>query len=381
MKRKYMDSIGEDLHSLRHARIVFIMHMPPPIHGASMVGQAIHDSKCINGFFDALFFNLSSSESIDDIGKIRFGKICCYIKLLWGVYKVIRKYHPHLVYVTPNTAGLSFYKDFLLVQMLKRMKCNVIVHFHNKGVLSRQNRIIDNWLYEKFFKDIKVILLAKSLYNDIKKYVKTTSIYICPNGIKDESLGLIPKRNSPVTRILFLSNMLKEKGVLDLLDACKLLHEKGILFECTFVGAESVDINAVVFDRMVADRGLSTSVQYIGKKYGDEKRACYMNSDLFVFPTFYHNECFPIVLLEAMSFGLPCISTNEGAISEIIDDGVTGFVVDKNDVHQLADKIELLIKNPTLLRDMGMAGKVKFQEKYSLEKFEATLINILQQEV
>lgn len=47
-----------------------------------------------------------------------------------------------------------------------------------------------------------------------------------------------------------------------------------------------------------------------------------------MFPTYYHNECFPLVLLEAMQHGLPCISTNEGAISDIVDDGVTGYIVE-----------------------------------------------------
>ena len=55
-----------------------------------------------------------------------------------------------------------------------------------------------------------------------------------------------------------------------------------------------------------------------------------------LFPTFYHNECFSLVLLEAMEHGLPCISTTEGGIPGIVDDGKTGFLVPKHDVAVLA---------------------------------------------
>ena len=67
-----------------------------------------------------------------------------------------------------------------------------------------------------------------------------------------------------------------------------------------------------------------------------------------LFSTFYHNECFPLVLLEAMEHGLPCISTTEGGIPGIVDDGKTGFLVPKHDVAVLADKILLLLNDSVL---------------------------------
>ena len=132
-----------------------------------------------------------------------------------------------------------------------------------------------------------------------------------------------------------------------------------------------------MFNDMVKERNLQDSVQYIGKQYGKDKETCYANSDIFVFPTFYHNECFPLVLLEAMSYGLPCVSTNEGAIREIIDDGITGYIVEKNNPQILADKLELLIKDATLRQKMGNEGKKKFEENYTLEIFEHNFFNAI----
>ena len=100
-------------------------------------------------------------------------------------------------------------------------------------------------------------------------------------------------------------------------------------------------------------------------------------ADIFVFPTFYNNECFPLVLLEAMEQGIACISCNEGGISAIIDDGETGYIIDKHQSGMLADKLEYLIKHPEVCKDMGIKGRKKFYNEFTLNVFETQIKNIL----
>ena len=97
-----------------------------------------------------------------------------------------------------------------------------------------------------------------------------------------------------------------------------------------------------------------------------------------LFPTFYHNECFPLVLLEAMEHGLPCISTTEGGIPGIVDDGKTGFLVPKHDVAVLADKILLLLNDSVLRSNMGKVGREKSEKEFTLEVFEKRMTWILE---
>lgn len=111
---------------------------------------------------------------------------------------------------------------------------------------------------------------------------------------------------------------------------------------------------------------------------GKDKEAFLNAADIFVFPTFYHNECFPLVLLEAMEHGVACISTTEGGIPDIIDNGKTGFLVPKHDVAALADKILLLLSNPDLRCNMGKAGRVKFEKEFTLNVFENRMTWILE---
>lgn len=170
---------------MNKCRILFVLHMPPPVHGAAMVGQYIHDSNLINSEFDCHYINWATASGLEDIGKFKIKKLLLFWKLLCNIIQAVRKIKPSLVYITPNAKGGPFYKDFIIVIMLKMMGCKIVAHYHNKGVATRQDRWLDNLLYRSFFKGVKVILLGETLYQDIKKYVRREDTYICPNGIPE----------------------------------------------------------------------------------------------------------------------------------------------------------------------------------------------------
>lgn len=350
--------------------------MPPPVHGAAMMGKYIHDSKLINATFDCHYINLTTAKDLQDIGKGGIGKLWKFIFLLSKIIKEVRKVKPQLVYVTPNSCGGAFYKDFIVVQVLKFLGQKVVVHYHNKGVASYQDKWLDNLLYKYFFKKIKVILLAEVLYQDIQKYVNKKDIYICPNGIPEtRHTDSVIKKNNSVPHLLFLSNLLISKGVFILLDACKILKEKGYSFVCKFVGGETAEINAQSFKEEVEMRNLDDMVIYKGRKYGEEKLEYLKKTDIFVFPTFY--ETFGLVLLEAMEYETPCITTNEGGIPSVVENGKTGYIVQQHSPEEIAEKIEYLMNNQEERIIMGKAGKEKFLKEFTLDKFENRIKDIL----
>lgn len=347
--------------------------MPPPIHGAAMMGKYIHDSKVINEAFDCHYLNLALAKDINDIGKGGIRKLKNFCKLLMQIRNQVRSIKPQLCYVTPNAKGGAFYKEFFVIMLLKILNQKIIVHYHNKGVATRQDKFFDNLIYRVFFTNLKVILLAKNLYQDIQKYVKYKDVYICPNGIPiHQNLPIIQKEEF---NILFLSNMMEEKGVWDLLEACMILKKN---VKCHFVGKWS-DITSSKFKAEIEKKGLKEYAFAYGAKYGDEKDTFLQKADVFVFPTYYSNECFPLVLLEAMEQGLPCISTNEGGIPSIVEEGKTGFIVEKRNPQQLAEKIKYLTTNPNACAEMGKAGKEKFQKEFTLEIFEIRMKDILKE--
>lgn len=178
--------------------------------------------------------------------------------------------------------------------------------------------------------------------------------------------------------ILFLSNMMAEKGVWTLLSAAHELRLRGFDFEVNFVGKWS-DISENDFNDFVRKAQLENVCIAHGPQYGKDKEAFYRNTDLFVFPTFYHNECFPLVLLEAMQHGVACVSTKEGGIPSIVDDGKTGFLVEQQSAGLLAEKIAWCMEHREQCKRMGEAGKEKFEREFTLDVFERRIVSILSQ--
>ena len=359
-------------------RILFILHLPPPIHGAAMMGKYIQESELINSSFDCFCINLATAGSLSDIGHVSLEKLLKYLLLLRYISHVVKEIRPELVYITPNAGGKAFFKDFIVVQMLKSMGCKIIAHYHNKGVSAYQSKWIYNFLYKRFFSNLKVILLAENLYKDIAKYVKREDVYICPNGIPSSCKEEIEaRRNNVIPHLLFLSNLLISKGVIVLLDALKILKEKEYTFVCQFIGGETAEINAVQFFEEVNKRELSDLVTYVGRKVREEKEAFFRQADIFVFPTYY--ETFGLVNLEAMEYKLPVISTNEGGIPDIVKDGENGLICEKQNPVSLADCIAKLLDDEELRVKMGSAGHEKFCREFTLDKFENRMRDILNQ--
>jgi glycosyltransferase involved in cell wall biosynthesis len=362
-------------------KILFILPLPPPIHGASIVGMNIKESLFINKNFNCRYINLNLSKEIDDIGKSSFSKFYRYICILFNLLFNLLLYRPNLVYLTLTSKGIGFYKDAFFALLVKFLGFNIVYHFHNKGIRDCQNNLFDNWLYKMVFQNATIILLSKLLYPDIEKYVPEDKVYYCPNGIPDifSDLHLLKQSHfTNIINILFLSNLIVSKGVYILLESCAILQQKNITFQITFVGSFG-DINRDEFTKKVKSLNLDNKVFYLGKKIGIEKEYVYKNADIFVFPTYYHNETFGLVNLEAMQNCLPVITTNEGAISEVVDNGVTGFIIPKCDPYTLAEKLEILILNKELRLSMGLAGRDKFEKEFTITHFEKKLTSIIKQ--
>lgn len=358
-------------------KILFIMHMPPPVHGAAMMGKYVHDSKAINEEFDCVYINPSASKDVAYVGKISLWKIRFFFSNLITIIKTVKREKPDLCYLTPTSDGWGIYRDMLTIAFLKLSKKKIILHFHNKGVNNFSRRRFSHFAYKMIFTDVKIILLAQELYEDVKVFVKHEDVFLCPNGIPETQSGLFMRNqfHAPYT-FLFLSNMIESKGVYILLNACAVLKQKGFQFKCNFVGRWS-DVTEESFSQKLEELDLTDSVTAYGAKYGSEKNIFLETADAFVFPTL--NEAFGLVLLEAMEAALPCISANEGGIPSVIEDSQTGFIVSSRNVEELADKMIWLIQNPDKGLEMGKEGRKRFLEKFTLRSFEGRLATILRQ--
>ena len=371
----------------KRKRVLFMLQVPPPVHGSSMVGQMIRDSKEINQEFKCSYINLLASHNMAETGKFNLKKLVEFVVIWFKTLVSIIFKRPHLVYFALTTTGMAFLRDVLLVAMLRLFHLKRIYHLHNKGIKKYQDNPFFRPLYKFVFKNSEVILLSKSLYEDVKAFVHENKVKICSNGIPDIFPGLSLKEAlktendlPKVPEILFLSNLIETKGVYVLLEACKLLKNRNVNFFCTFIGGEG-DITTSEFNKKINSFDLQDMVQFKGKKFGTDKIKAFREADIFVFPTYYPKECFPLVILEAMSAGLPVISTFEGGIPDIIDNGVSGFLVEQKNLQILANQLEKLLTDPNLCKQMGKAGREKFEKDFKIEIFEHKLTQILKENI
>lgn len=365
----------------RKPRILYIATFPPPIHGSAMVSLQIKESKLINDAFDGDYVNLGTSRTMEEIGKggiwLNFKKLGRFAGSFLKTFGLLLTRRYDLCYCAITCHGSGFLKDAPFVLLCKMFGRKIVIHQHNKGMAKDVDRPVFRWLLPMVYRHTKVILLSWHLYPDIEKVVDRKDVLICPNGIKPTVDPNFKREPNVVPHILFLSNLLIDKGVLVLLDALKILKDKGYSFVCDFVGSETKDIDAVRFANEVEIRGLNSIAVYHGRKYGTEKDAYFKQADTFVLPSFYNNEAFPLVNLEAMEYKLPIVSTNVGGIPDEVRDGDSGFVVEPKDTDALADAICKLIGDAQLRRKMGDKAYALFREHFTQEHFEESFVEAL----
>lgn len=271
--------------------------------------------------------------------------------------------------------GSAFYRDAFYVFILKLFTNKIVFHLHGQGIKAGSKRSkVSEYIYKWVFKNSNVICLGRNLINDLDGIYNGTP-YIVPNGLFREANipTNITKNSVPI--ILFLSNYKVLKGVLLLIDVLQSMKAKGEIFAARLVGSPG-DLSITDLEIYIKNKGIEECVQVVGPLYGEDKKLEFLKADVFVFPTLF--EAFGIVNLEAMQYSLPIVSTNEGAIPDIIIDGETGFLITPGNKEQLQNKLELLIKNPKLRQKMGAQGRMRYYDFFTEQQFENNLRSVFE---
>jgi len=352
-------------------RILFVVQLPPPVHGVALMNDLIVKSSHIKEAFETRHVNLGTSAQIADIGKFSPAKLFLSIRCLALILRQLFAFRPDLVYLTLSPTGFAFYRDAVYISFIKLFPARLVLHLHGQGIRTgAQNSRLFKWLCRRIFRKSHVIFLSERLKEDAIGFVRTP-FFIVNNGLPDDHI--VPQHanthEGPI-RILYLSNYVRSKGILDLIDALEIVALSNSNFHCDLVG-KPFDITTDFLVNYIQQKKLADKVTVLGARYNDEKDRLLENADIFILPSC--NDAFPLVILEAMKFGLPVISTIEGGIPDIIDDGINGLLVPKKDIAALAGKIIFLLDDPEERARLGAAGKNKFLHKFTLTTFEKNI--------
>nr|WP_255572939.1 glycosyltransferase [Hanstruepera marina] len=173
--------------------------------------------------------------------------------------------------------------------------------------------------------------------------------------------------------VLYLSNMMKDKGYNTVLELANQCYKDQITnIEFNFAGGWGTKEDEKYFMKYVADNKLDDIVRYNGLVHGNQKIKLFSQATLFVFPSQYKKEVFPLSLLEALSYGLPILTFNTGAISEIINDKI-GVMSNKE---RIFDDFKRMIGN-SQTENCYKTCREEYLNNYTVEVFEKNLLSTL----
>lgn len=355
--------------------VLFILPLPPPVHGSAVMSRYIRESVEKTTGLKGDFVNLSTSRHVKEIGKVSYKKVTRFFSAYFRVLGLLLSRKYDLCYLAITCHGIGFLKDMPYVLLCKLFRRRVVLHQHNKGMSGDAGRWPYRWLFPWVYKNTKVILLSWLLYPDVSRFVKREQVVICPNGIPQQAEKDVISLKRGVPELLYLSNLIESKGILVLLDSCRMLKEEGARFICHIVGDASKEISFSRMDDEIDKRGLTGMVICHGPRYGKEKEDFLKGADVFVCPT--SDDCFPVVLLEAMQHGLPVVSTYEGAIPDMIQEGVNGILCRPKQPRALAEAVSFLLSHEEVRIEMGKQGYRRFSELYTLSAYEKNIHQII----
>jgi len=110
------------------------MHLPPPLHGASISNLNVANSTLINTSFDVLIVNLQFAKTLQELREFTFLKILKAIKFGLIIIRKAITFKPDLIYFTLSPNGFAFYRDAFYVLILKLFKLQIVFHLHGKGI-------------------------------------------------------------------------------------------------------------------------------------------------------------------------------------------------------------------------------------------------------
>lgn len=340
------------------------------------------------------------------IYKFRLGVMKSFIKDGYSVYAIAPQddysdffEKENIIYIplTIDAQGTNIFKDILytnsLFNIYKNNKIDFIFHYTIKPIIygSFACRLLNiptiaittglGYAFEStnFLNKIAIGLYRVALKsaleiwflnkNDKEVFLKNKIVpknkTFVLNGEGVDSSYYFPRKKSVENdKIVFLllSRLIKHKGIKEYVKAAQILKEKKINVECQLLGKLESESSKTISLNEVKAWHAEGVINYLGESI--DVRSFIANSDCVVLPSHY-NEGVPRCLMEGMSMEKPIITTNNVGCIELIRDGINGFMCNKKDPEDLADKMEKMVKLSAAEREqMGKKGRELILESF-----------------
>lgn len=287
-----------------------------------------------------------------------------------------------LVQITTAFSLNSIQRDSIYLLTAKLLRKKVIVFFRGWDEDSFKIFKEKEFFKKVFFKADAIIDLRSSNINQLKDWGYTKKTYLETTVV---DISLIPylanldlrskfkNRIGKTITILFLARLEKRKGIYEAIKTVELLKLKYPDIKLTIAGdgSEEENMKSYCIENKIKD------ITFQGFVSGTEKAICFMSSDIYIFPSY--SEGMPSSVLEAMSFGLPVVTTNVGGLSDFFVNGEHGFIVDRNEPEVLCNCVSNIIDNRDLMYLIAQNNSQIAKDLFFPEKVKKRILNIFEE--
>lgn len=356
--------------------ILILGAFPEPINGCSLANQTFLNYLKKQDNFTVKTINTNTDPNIQGIqGSFGWIKLFNFIKVYLETYKILTA---QSVYMTPGQSffGILKYAPFILLAWLLRKP--IIMHVHG-NYLGTQYQLL-NGIKKRVFKFLVSrssagIVLSNSLQDNFKELLTEDKIYIVENFANNELIeNTIIQKDKSKLKLLWLSNLMEEKGILDFLDSLVLLKNRKISFEVKLAGKIEEGLEQKIHQKL---NEIGESAEYLGVVYGEHKKIQLLSANVFVFPTYYTMEGQPISLIEAMATGNIIVTTDHAGIPDIVS-SENGYLLKPRDIVALTNQLENIANNlPKNIEKFSEFNQVYVKNNFTEEAFGKKLMDII----
>lgn len=357
-------------------KILILGPFPPPLFGVSLSNFVLKNGLLKKGHSVAIV-NTAGGEKIDaEVGSFDIRKLS-FIKCYGSLYKIFKA---DIVYCTTGQTFFGIIKYAPFVILAKLLGKKTVVHVkggflkHSYENMSVFKKRLTKYVLSSYSLGI---VLSKSLRNLLEAFLPEDKIFVQHNFIQDELLipqnQILELKKHDELKIIYLSNLMKEKGIVELLDALDLLKKNEIPFKAKIAGHIPKD-GQDVLERMAR----MDSLEYLGVVKKESKTNLLSWGNVFCLPTYYNMEGQPISIIEAMGFGNIILTTKHAGIPDICSEK-NGVFVTKRDVSSIYNQLEYLSNNLCWVKETGVYNMQQAQELYTEEAFILGILKIFKE--
>ena len=353
--------------------ILIVGPFPNPLHGMSLANKILLDSFSANDNVNVKYHDTNLIDGLKDKSKQGQFILSLFFKAMINIffclYKILRCKN-QVVYVTPGQSVYGLIRFLPVIFLAKIYSKRCVLHFHGsklKDYISASNVLLQSVsLYTLNLAD-NVIFLGESIENQHYDLLKVGVSKVCNNGV-NLPCGVSSKKLNGPLNVLFLSNLMRDKGIVDIFSAIELSNCNSVVFN--FAGEIESDLKTLALDFFINNESF---VKYHGVVDGYEKDKLLRDAHVLLLPSYDEGQ--PLCILEAYSYGCAVITTDVGGIKDVFEDGYNGFFCKKSDSISINNKIDKLIE--VGIDEISINNLNLSKSKYSKEVFCSNILKVL----